>query len=51
MQSDVRAAIEAYDKSLAKAAAANKSTQGSKILQPPTPPRPLPPANPPDKTN
>jgi hypothetical protein len=44
MQADVRAAIEAYDKSLVKAAAANKQQQGSKLTQPPTPPRPLPPS-------
>jgi hypothetical protein len=51
MQADVRAAIETYDKSLAKAAAANKLQQGSKLTQPPTPPRPLPPMTPPAKTN
>lgn len=46
LQSDVRAAIEALDKaSLAKANAAAK-TQGSKLTQPPTPPRPLPPVTP-----
>jgi hypothetical protein len=49
MQADVRAAIEAYDKSLTKAAAANKLQQGSKLIQPPSPPRPLPPENPPVK--
>ena len=51
LQVDVRAAIEAYDKSLVKAAAANKAGQGSKVTQPPTPPRPLPPATPPAKSN
>jgi hypothetical protein len=44
LQADVRAAIEAYDKTLVKAAAANKQQQGSKLTQPPSPPRPLPPA-------
>ncbi len=44
LQADVRASIDAFDKaSLAKSAAAGK-TQGSKIMQPPAPPRPLPPA-------
>ena len=45
MATDVRSAIEAYDKSLAKAAAANK-TQGSKLTQPPAPPPPLLPPEP-----
>jgi hypothetical protein len=49
LQADVRAAIEAFDKaSVAKANAAGK-TQGSKLIQPPAPPRPLPPVAPPVK--
>jgi hypothetical protein len=43
MQADVRAAIEAFDK--ASAAKAGGKTQGTKLLQPPNPPPPLPPAN------
>ncbi len=46
LQVDVRAAIEAFDKtSLAKANAAGK-TEGSKLTQPPSPPHPLPPVKP-----
>jgi|GEM_PF-1139221 len=51
LQAEVRAAIEAFDKAaIAKANAAAK-TQGSKLTQPPSPPRPLPPATPPPKSN
>jgi len=43
MQKDVRAAIETYDKTLVKAAVANKQQQGTKVTQAPALPRPLPP--------
>jgi hypothetical protein len=49
MQSDVHAAIEAFDQAqIARAAAAGK-TQGTKVNQPPSPPRPLPVITPPAK--
>ena len=44
LQTEVRAAIEAFDQSTVAKANAAAKTQGSKLIQPPAPPRPLPPA-------
>lgn len=41
MQAEVRAAIEAFDKAIAAKNASRP--QGSKVVQPPSPPKPLPP--------
>jgi len=51
LQAEVRAAIEAFDKATVVKANAAAKTQGSKLTQPPSPPRPLPPVTPPPKSN